>query len=56
VLNIVRQLDSFDVNAAADAIGCARLPVASSIARLGKRGFLRGLTNDEQPVTSDSAG
>jgi hypothetical protein len=43
VLNVVRQLKRIDVSATADVIGCARIAVASSIGRLGKRGFLRDL-------------
>ena len=44
VLEAVRRLERIDVGAAADAEGCSRLEAASSIARLGKRGFLQEFT------------
>jgi hypothetical protein len=40
VLEIVPRLGNLDVSQIADALGCPRLQAASSIARLGKRGFL----------------
>ncbi len=43
VLDTVQRLNSLDVSATADTLGCPRLQVASAIARLGKRGFLDGL-------------
>jgi hypothetical protein len=63
VLNVVRQLQRIDISATADAIGCSRLAAASSIARLGKRGFLRDLTieaqnyeRQDQAIARDSLG
>jgi hypothetical protein len=45
VLKAVRELKSIDVNATADGQSCSRLEAASSIARLGRRGFLEEFTN-----------
>jgi hypothetical protein len=45
MLEIVTGLGRIDVGAAADAEGCSRLEAASSIARLGKRGFLTEISD-----------
>jgi hypothetical protein len=44
MLEMARNLARIDASAAADALGCSRLDAASSIARLGKRGFLQEFT------------
>jgi hypothetical protein len=44
MLEIVRKLGRIDVSALAEAISCPRLQAASSIARLGRRGFLQEFT------------
>ena len=45
MLETVRKLERIDVGAASDVQGCSRLEAASSIARLGKRGFLHEFTD-----------
>ena len=45
MLEKISAFDRIDVSAIADAEGCTRLAAASSIARLGKRGFLNQFVN-----------
>jgi VWA domain-containing protein len=47
VLHTVRELGSLDVGRAAETVGCPRLQAASSMARLGRRGFLEGLSVEQ---------
>ena len=40
VLKIAKDMEDYDIENIADALASPRLPVAASVARLGKRGFL----------------
>ena len=44
VLQTIQQLGNLELQIIADALDSPRLPVSSALARLGKRGFLNGVT------------
>ena len=56
VLEIVSRIGTPDLDAIAGSLGCSRLQAASSVGRLGRRGFLSGPQPDERASAPPAPG